>query len=322
MQMNRLFTIALAACLGALPLAAQEVVTDTVATEIVNGVETHDIRGVVTDSKGRPIVGAQVSATNYDGEKSRVYLKMAREEISVSTITDIDGNFLLEDVPVTAKYILVESVGMEPRAQKIDVPLSVETRRKKLTFVVQAGVTMSRYTAFGGDFKVGYEVGLGLEVRTSKHWAFRPMVQLSNRGTVYQRSESGLHYKETWNPTFLDIPLYFVNRQKLARKVNLVMSFGPAAGFGLGGKVKTDFNGEGTEYDAFGGTIGYGGYEEGDGLLYFINFGFAYSLGVEYKQLTVGVWGKNMFLPTGGKRISMDPCEHNWALTFGAAYRF
>lgn len=322
MQMKRLFMISLAACLGVLSLAAQEVVADTVATEIVNGVETHDIRGVVLDSKGRPIVGAQVSVTNYNAEKSRTFLKLAREEISVSTITDIDGKFLLEDVPVTAKYILVESVGMEPRAQKIDVPLSIETRRKKLTFVVQAGVSMSRYTGYGGDFKVGYEVGLGLEVRTSKHWAFRPMVQISNRGTVYQRSESGLDYKETWNPTFLDIPLYFVNRQKLARNVNLAFSFGPAVGFGLGGKVTADFNGEQTEYDAFGNTITNGEYKDGDGLLYFINFGLAYSLGVEYKQLTVGVWGKNMFLPTGGKCISMDPCEHNWVLTFGAAYRF
>ena len=322
MQMKRLFTIMLAACLGALPLAAQVVATDTVATGMENGVETHDIRGVVTDGKGRPIVGAQVSATNYDASKGRSWLRTAQEEVIVSTITDIDGNFLLEGVPVTAKFILVESVGMEPSVQKIDVPLSIETRRQKLTFVVQAGVSMSRYTAYGGDFKVGYEVGLGLEVRASKHWAFRPMVQLSQRGTVYQRSEAGLDYKETWNPMFLDIPLYFVNRQKLARKVNLVMSIGPAVGFGIGGKVTTDFNGTQTEYDAFGNTIEYDGYKDGDGLLYFISFGAAYSLGVEYKQLTVGVWGKNMFLPTGGKRISMDPCEHNWALTFGAAYRF
>ena len=89
----------------------------------------------------------------------------------------------------------------------------------------------------------------------------------------------------------------------------------------FGGNVKTDFNGQQAEIGVFD-KVNYDGYDHYR-LLYPFNFGVAYSLGVEWKQLTVGVWGKNMALPSGRHdEMTMDPCEHNWALTFGAAYRF
>lgn len=299
--------ICLAAWLGISPLMAQEVETDTVATHTENSeVTTHDIKGIVKDRQGRPIVGALV--------------RVARTDISV--VTDIDGRFLLEDVPVTARGIVVESVGMEPEEWEIWEPMRMPVRRKKVTFVAQAGLSMSRYTYYGGNFKLGYEIGLGIEVRTSKKWAFRPMLQLSRRGTEYKTEQGDLRYTETWNPMFLDLPLYFVNRQRVAPKWNIVFSFGPVASYGFGGKVKTDFNGQQEEIDVFDKVIS-GDYGDHHRLLYPFNFGVAYSLGVEWKQLTVGVWGKNMVLPSNKyDEINFDPSEHNWALTFGAAYRF
>lgn len=306
--MKHLLMICLAAWLGTASLMAQEVETDTVATHVENNeVTTHDIKGIVKDRQGRPIVGALV--------------RVVRTDISV--VTDIDGRFLLEDVPVTARGIVVESVGMEPEEWDIREPMRMPARRKKVTFVAQAGLSMSRYTYYGGSFKLGYEVGLGIEVRTSKKWAFRPMLQLSQRGTEYKMEQDGMSYKETWSPLFLDLPLYFVNRHQVAPKWNIVFSFGPVFSYGFGGNVKTDFNGKQEEIGAFDKVnemdYGYGHYR----LLYPFNCGVAYSLGVEWKQLTVGVWGKNMWLPSGQyDEITADPCEHNWVLTFGAAYRF
>ena len=52
--------------------------------------QTHDIKGVVTDKRNEPIVGALVTAEGTD----------------ISSITDIDGKFLLRDVPVDAKKVL------------------------------------------------------------------------------------------------------------------------------------------------------------------------------------------------------------------------
>ena len=318
MTMKHILMLCLAAWLGTASLTAQEVVADTVATGMEEGVLTHDIKGVVTDKDGQPVVGALVTLRDYE-DKPRLFKKY--EEYGISAITDVDGKFFLEDVPVTAKYIVVESVGMGTEVREINKPLSVDTKRKKLTFVVQAGVSMSRYTVNGGSFKTGYEVGVGLEVRTSKHWAFRPMIQLAQRGTVYEQNQDGMSYRETWNPNFLDLSLYFVNRHRVAPKWNIVFSFGPVFSYGFGGNVKTDFNGQQEEIGAFD-KVNYDGYSHYR-LLYPFNFGVAYSLGVEWKQLTVGVWGKNMALPSGQyDEMTMDPCEHNWALTFGAAYRF
>jgi len=305
--MKQIILIALAFWLGLTVAVAQEVTVDTVAVpagQVV--VTTHDIRGVVTDRKQQPIVGALVRVEGTD----------------ISTVTDVDGKFLLRDVPVDAGKILVESVGMETATWDIDTPIQVTPRRRKLSFVVSTGAVMSRYTYNGGSFKAGYEIGVGIEVRRSAHWAFRPMLQFTSRGTIYESDASHYTFKESWNPMMLDLPLYFVNRHKLAYKTNLVFSFGPVLSWGLGGKVTSEYNGIKSEYDIYKSKYAYEYYEETHSLLHPFSFGAAYSLGVEYKQLTVGVWGKNMAVTTDDEGLSLSTGEHNWSLMFGAAYRF
>lgn len=264
---------------------------------------THDIKGVVTDKRQQPIVGALVTV----------------EGTTISTVTDLDGKFLLREVPVSSKRLVVESIGMETEEWEINTPIQVTPKRKKLSFVASAGMVMSQYTALGGDAKWGYEVGLGIETRRSKHWAFRLMLQLTNRGTVYNYNKDGLDYKETWNPMMLDMPMYFMRRWKLAQKTNLVFAFGPALSFGLGGKVKAETNGKEEEYEIYGKK--YDSYYAGDGkyaLLLRWGTGVAYGLGVEYKKWMIGAWGKNMALIPD----DADDAEHNFALTFGVSYRF
>lgn len=158
--------------------------------------QTHDIKGVVTDKRNEPIVGALVTAEGTD----------------ISSITDIDGKFLLRDVPVDAKKVIVESIGMETTDAKIDRPIMMAARPKRLSLVVEAGMDWSRYTAEGSDSKNGYHFGVGMEVRMSKRWAFRPMVQLANRGAEYNFTEGSYSYKETWNPLMLDVPFNFLVR--------------------------------------------------------------------------------------------------------------
>lgn len=109
--------------------------------------QTHDIKGVVTDKRNEPIVGALVTAEGTD----------------ISSITDIDGKFLLRDVPVDAKKVIVESIGMETTDAKIDRPIMMAARPKRLSLVVEAGMDWSRYTAEGSDSKNGYHFGVGME---------------------------------------------------------------------------------------------------------------------------------------------------------------
>lgn len=287
--MKQLIMICLISCLSLVTLMAQEA--------------NHDIKGVVTDKQQQPIVGALVTV----------------EGTTISTVTDLDGKFLLREVPVSSKRLVVESIGMETEEWNIGTPIQVAQKRKKLSFVASAGMVMSRYTANGGSSKMGYEFGFGIETRRSKHWAFRLMMQLATRGTVYEHNQPGLDYKETWSPLMLDMPMYFMRRWKLAHKTNLVLSFGPVVSIGLGGKVKVEVNGEEIELDIY--SKKYDASYDGGGdnaLLHRFNAGVAYGLGVEHKKWMIGVWGKNMALPIDG----FDGAEHNLALTFGAAYRF
>ena len=89
-------------------------------------VATHDIKGVVTDKKQFPVVGALVTVQGTD----------------ISTVTDIDGKFLLREVPVTAKLLLVESIGMETEEWEINTPIQVTPKNKKLSLVISAGAVM------------------------------------------------------------------------------------------------------------------------------------------------------------------------------------
>lgn len=153
-------------------------------------VQTHDVKGVVFDRRQQPIVGALVTAKG----------------TNISTITDVDGKFLLQEVPLSVKKVVVTSIGMETREVDLNVPVQLTGKRKKVSFVAHAGLSMSKYTIYGSDFKVGYEFGLGIEVRMSKRWAFQPTLQICNHGAEFNAERYGVKYQETWNPVSLDLP--------------------------------------------------------------------------------------------------------------------
>ena len=137
--------------------------------------QTHDVKGVVFDRRQQPIVGALVTA----------------QGTNISTITDVDGKFLLQEVPLSVKKVIVTSIGMETREVDLNVPVQLTGKRKKLSFVAHAGLGMSKFTAYGSDFKVGYEFGLGIEVRMSKRWAFQPTLQIRNHGAEFNAERTG-----------------------------------------------------------------------------------------------------------------------------------
>ena len=270
--------------------------------------QTHDVRGEVFDRKHEPIVGALVRVAGTD----------------LNTVTDMDGNFLLRDVPKEAEILIIESIGMETRKVKLNEPIQMTPRRKKLSFVAKAGINMSKYTMTGSDYKMGYEFGLGIEVRMSKHWAFQTGVDFCSRGARYEASFNNSIYKEVWNPVMLDLPIRFLVRWRLARNTNLVASFGPLLSCGMGGKAKVSETGRADqEYDIFSGNYKRPWGKEAYALLDRFNFGAVYGMGIEYKKWLVGVTGKNIALiADDGYSFFGYVVDHNVALTFGVSYRF
>ncbi len=78
---------------------------------------------------------------------------------------------------------IVESIGMETTDAKIDRPIMMAARPKRLSLVVEAGMDWSRYTAEGSDSKKRLSLWCRYgSAYVSKRWAFRPMVQLANQG--------------------------------------------------------------------------------------------------------------------------------------------
>lgn len=268
--------------------------------------QTHDVKGVVTDKKNEPVVGALVTV----------------EGTTISAITDIDGKFLLEDVPVNAKKVIVESIGMETVEAEIDRPVMMAARPKRLSLVAEAGLDWSRYTVDGSDTKMGYHVGIGMEVRMSKRWAFRPMVQLADRGAEYVYSDGQYSYKETWKPLMLDVPLLFLVRYDLARNMSLVLSFGPVFSWGLSGKVKVSETGKAdAEYDIYSKDYDSSWSTYKHALLHPLGFGMAYGIGVEYKKLLLSFSGKNMGIISDNDGIG-ELIENNFVLGASVSYRF
>ena len=61
-----------------------------------NTVLTHDVKGKVVDNYGQPVVGALVYV----------------EGTELSTVTDVEGKFLLRGVPVSVEELTVEAIGL------------------------------------------------------------------------------------------------------------------------------------------------------------------------------------------------------------------
>ena len=210
---------------------------------------------------------------------------------------------------------------METREVDLNVSVQLTGKRKKVSFVAHAGLSMSKYTIYGSDFKVGYEFGLGIEVRMSKRWAFQPTLQICNHGAEFNAERYGVKYQETWNPVSLDLPMLFILRCPIARKMNLAFSMGPVFSYGFAGKVKASETGKpDEEYDIYSSEYEYDYSGGKHSLLHPFSFGVAYGIGVEYKKWLAGISGKSMCL--GQDDEGFEAKEHNLVLTLGVTYRF
>lgn len=276
-----------------------------------NPVLTHDVKGTVVDHSGQPVVGALVYV----------------EGMELSTVTDVEGNFLLRGVPVSVEKLTVEAIGMSRKKIRIDQPVLISSRHagKRISFVLSAGIGANRFTVKGGSALLAYELGMGMEVRISKKWAFRPMIQFSRRGTEYRSSNGSNSYIETWKLSVVDMPLLYVNRHEVMHNGSVVLFFGPVISAGIGGKVvalKNEnevFSGDPfSSYDGRNGRI--------DRLLHPFQFGAMYGLGFEYKKCMVGFYGKNMCLSYSRSYnytdFTFDAGEHSWMTGVEVSYRF
>ncbi len=95
---------------------------------------THDIKGVVTDKNNEPIVGALVTVEN----------------TNISTITDVDGKFLLQGRHLTPKgeqspYLLLVTHPSSPNPSHVPIFQDFSWERSQCELIIRPRNLVFRY---------------------------------------------------------------------------------------------------------------------------------------------------------------------------------
>lgn len=200
-----------------------------------------DVKGTVIAQKdGQPVMGAEVIVKGTE----------------ISTVTDVDGRFILEDVPDDAKKIQIISIGLQSRTERIpeegELLVKMKREEKVVTPFVKAGVAFTR--AQGGESSatktcVGYTAGVGVSFALSHFISITPSVTLSQKPSEW--NEQGYFpgtnepiYGEEMNvrtePLYLTVPVMFDLKLWTKNSNKIIISAGPYVGFGLGGQWKVN----------------------------------------------------------------------------------
>ena len=145
-------------CLCGLALMAQE----------------RQVTGVVYNKEdNEPMVGAEVSV---DG-------------ISLTTVTDIDGRFILNDVPADARTVKISSIGMVtmrariPQEEGDEIKVVMERVERKFSPFVKAGVAITvvncNMSGVSGKAGVGFMAGVGASIYLSRYFSLTPCKRTS-----------------------------------------------------------------------------------------------------------------------------------------------
>ncbi|WP_297273511.1 outer membrane beta-barrel protein [uncultured Bacteroides sp.] len=241
---------------------------------VVQAIQAKDVKGtVVAKADGQPIVGAEVMVKGTE----------------IMTHTDVDGKFILTDIPDDAKKIKIHSMGMEwltvsiPDEGEIQVELKPEER--KVTVFVTAGITFANPKSTDEGFakasgEIGYQAGFGVSIALSRLISLSPSINLSRQNATWKaRDENGEYVEMKMTPTYLTIPVMVDFKLWGSNNFKTMMRVGPYVGVGLQGKCKMDD----MELDLFKKMEG-----TGESLFKKVDAGLALGCGYIYKHLYLG----------------------------------
>jgi hypothetical protein len=119
------------------------------------------------------------------------------------------------------------------------------TGSPKLSCGVLAGINFQNINGKDGngdklsnDMIVGFHAGANALIPIVPEFFFQPGLLFSTKGAKHKYSLLGTSYTDTYNLTYLEVPLNFVYKGSLGGGFVMV-GFGPYVAYGIGGKVKT-----------------------------------------------------------------------------------
>lgn len=211
----------------------------------------------------------------------------------------------------------------------------------------KVGMNLSSWTEDELDTKLGFRAGVGTEYMFSNIFSLQPSLFFSLKGC--KASDEGEFenvqgkVKLTVNQMYLELPVMLAARFNVANNTNLVITAGPYAGYGIGGKTNVDVrvNNEKfkVKFNSFGKvdkvtvekngksqdipledlSIGFGNIEFDKNDNKFLNrfdWGLGVGLALEFKRFIVGMDGQ-----FGLRELGADgPKNLNYA--FNVGYKF
>ena len=239
-------------------------------------------------AQGQKLKGRLIDMDHYPVKNAKVTVKGT----NLSTTSDKDGNFFIEDVP-----LYLDSIQVEKGRKDITVntPMKISMGRlvidKRFSWFVKAGVGVSRF--LGADEtkdKVSFHVGGGVDIKMAKHWSFQPAAYIAYRemeGNTWYYSDETTNYKLT----YLEIPLLFAYKFRLSSSMNWVIAAGPYVDCGINGDIRDVRKLYNSSPDGYGSQYTYET-EESEAFGKRFTGGAAYSMGVEGRHFTFSLTGR------------------------------
>lgn len=219
----------------------------------IAAMQAKDVKGtVIYRVDGQPVVGAQIFVKGTE----------------ISTVTDVDGRFALENLPEDAKKIQIVSIGLQTTTERIpeegDMLVKMKREERIVTPFVKAGIAFTK--AQGGESNatetcIGYSAGVGVSFALSHYLSLTPSIMFSqnpskwNTESYYDPTNGQYVFDETsatkTNPLYLTVPVMLDLKLWTKKSNKVILSAGPYVGFGLNGQYKV--NGE-KRGDLFSGS--------------------------------------------------------------------
>ncbi len=87
-----------------------------------------------------------------------------------------------------------------------------------------------------------FHAGLAADFPITEMFSVKSGLELQSKGLKYENTISGVHYKQTSNPLYLELPVNFAVNFPLGDKTKLYVGGGPYAAVGIAGKNKWEYS--------------------------------------------------------------------------------
>lgn len=178
---------------------------------------------------------------------------------SIRTVTDVDGCFVLDDVPADLKKLEVSYIGMPSTTVKIkegeELTIKMRPAERKFMPYVAATAIMSfpmSDDTFTPGF--GYGVGVGVVYNISEKFALTSALEFTKLSATYEGWSDGQELK--YSPVYLQVPVMMEVGRWVKNTTKFIIGLGGYVGFGIGGKCDMKGWGNDGEYDCFKGKDG------------------------------------------------------------------